>query len=168
MALIKQGRVLQDRWRTAGTATEALKPGAFFVSLELWQAERQLLRGKSAIGIILPNDAEPAMLAGDLDRIAAISLQFPAFTDGRAFSQARILREHLGFRGEIRAEGPLIPDQYHFLLRCGVDTVVVGDDVIPQPWLDAARRYGAVYQPAADDRIPAYRGRHTAPQALAS
>lgn len=168
MALIKQGRVLQDRWQTAETATDALKPGAFFVSLELWQAERELLRGKGAIGIVLPNDAEPDVLADDLVRIAAISLRFPAFTDGRGFSQARILREQLGFRGEIRAEGPLIPDQHQFLLRCGVDTVVIGDDADPEPWLKAAKRYRAVYQPAADDRIPAYRGRHAAPEALAS
>ncbi|WP_164516596.1 DUF934 domain-containing protein [Minwuia thermotolerans] len=168
MALIKQGRVLQDRWQTAETATEALKPGAYFVSLELWQAERELLRGKTAIGITLPNDTDPEVLAPDLDRIAAVALRFPAFTDGRGFSQARTLREHLGFRGEIRAEGPLIPDQHQFLLRCGVDAVVVDDAADTGPWLAAARRYRSVYQPAADDRIPAYRGRHTAPQAIAS
>ncbi|WP_417514159.1 DUF934 domain-containing protein [Minwuia sp.] len=168
MALLKNGKLLQDRWETAETVEEALKPGAKFVSLDLWLAERGLLRGLGAIGVILPNDADPGVLVDDLDRIAAISLSFPAFTDGRAFSQARILRDRYGFGGELRANGPVIADQYSFLLRCGFDAVVVSADIHLETWLGAAQRFRSVYQPAADDRVPAYRLRHAAPVALAS
>ncbi|WP_416899816.1 MAG: DUF934 domain-containing protein [Minwuia sp.] len=168
MALLKNGKLLRDRWLVADTLEEALRPGAKLVSLELWQAERETLRGLGAVGVILPNDADPEVLAGDLDRIAAVVLQFPAFADGRAFSQARILRDRHGYTGEIRAEGPLIADQYGYLLRCGFDVVAVADDVNLDSWRKAASRFANVYQPAADARIPAYRQRHTAPVALAS
>jgi uncharacterized protein (DUF934 family) len=168
MALLKNGKLLADRWETAETVEEALKPGAKLVPLALWQAERSILRGLGAVGVILPNDADPEDLADDLDRIAAVSLSFPAFADGRAFSQARVLRDTLGFQGEIRAVGPVIADQYGFLLRCGFDSVVVSPDIDVDTWLRAARRFGDVYQPAADDRIPAYRRRHAEPVALAS
>ena len=167
MALLKNGKLLRDRWQVAETLGEALQPGAKLVSLELWQAERATLRGLGAVGVILPNDADPEVLAGDLDRIAAIVLQFPAFADGRAFSQARILRDRYGYAGEIRAEGPVFADQYSYLLRCGFDVVVVADDVNLDSWKKAASRFSNVYQPAADARIPAYRQRHTGPVALA-
>lgn len=167
MALLKNGKLLFDRWEVAETVAEALKPGAKFVSLDLWQAEREILRGKSAIGIILPNDADPEILADDLDRIAAISLSFPAFADGRAFSQARILRDRLGFSGELRAVGPVMADQYAFLLRCGFDAVIVPADIHLPTWLKAADRYQSAYQPASDAKVPAYRLRAFVPQQVA-
>lgn len=160
MALLKNAKLLRDRWQTAETLSEALRPGAKLVSLDLWLAERDILRGLGAVGVILPNDADPAVLERDLDRIAAISLTFPSFADGRAFSQARILRDRFGFRGELRANGPVIVDQYAFLLRCGFDVVVVPDDIDLAVWNRAAGRFTNVYQPAADTRVPAYRQRH--------
>ncbi|GJL88128.1 MAG: oxidoreductase [Minwuia thermotolerans] len=169
MALLKNGRLIQDRWTTVDNLTDALKPGGVLVPLELWLAERDTLRGKSAVGVILPNDADLDLLADDYDRIAAIVLTFPSMVDGRAFSQARLIRERFGFDGEIRARGPVIADQYLYLLRCGVDAVEVPDDTNVESWLRNARRFSAVYQPAADDRIPAYRRRHlVAASAIAS
>lgn len=169
MALLKNGRLIQDRWTTVDNLTDALKPGGVLVPLELWLAERETLRGKSAVGVILPNDADLDQLGEDYDRIAAIVLTFPSMVDGRAFSQARLIRERFGFDGEIRARGPVIADQYLYLLRCGVDAVEVPDDTNVERWLRNARRFSAVYQPAADDRIPAYRRRHlSAPSAIAS
>ncbi len=105
------------------------------------------------------------MLADDLDRIAAISLTFPSFADGRAFSQARTLRDRFGFTGELRAVGPVIQDQFAFLLRCGFDVVVVPDDIDVAAWNRSAGRFTNVYQPAADQKVPAYRARHVAPEA---
>lgn len=165
MALLKNSKLLRDRWTVAETLAEALTPGAKFVSLDLWLAERAILRGLGAVGVVLPNDADPEVLADDLDRIAAVSLSFPSFADGRAFSQARILRDRLGFTGELRANGPVIQDQYAFLLRCGFDVVVVPDDIDVAAWNRSAGRFTNVYQPAADTKVPAYRARHLAPVA---
>lgn len=160
MALLKNSRLIPDRWQTVETVTDALKPGGVFVPLELWLDERGTLRGKSAIGVILPNDADPGVLADDYERLAAVALVFPGFADGRAFSQARLIRERYGFQGEIRARGPVIPDQYLYLLRCGFDSVEVPDDTDLEVWLRNARRYTTFYQAAADERVPAYRRRH--------
>jgi len=132
-------------------------------------AERGPLGGKGGVGVLLPNDASLAVLADAYGRIATRVLPFPSMVDGRAFSQARLIRERFGFDGEIRARGPVIADQYIYLLRCGVDAVEVPEDTVVETWLRNARRFSAVYQPAADDRVPAYRRRHLAPQtAIAS
>ena len=53
---------------------------------------------------------------------------FPKFQDGRAYSQARILRERLGFRGELRATGQVLRDQFVFMLRAGFDSFEVKKD----------------------------------------
>ncbi len=110
-----------------------------------------------------------AALAADYGLFDTLGLAFLWLGHGRAFSQARLIRERFGFDGEIRARGPVIADQYIYLLRCGVDAVEVPEDTVVETWLRNARRFSAVYQPAADDRVPAYRRRHLAPQtAIAS
>ena len=76
--------------------------------------------------IELANDADPlqAVLAG-VDRI---DLNFPKFTDGRAFSQAFLLRRRLGFQGEIRATGDVLVDQLAQMERSGFDVAVLRAD----------------------------------------
>ena len=76
--------------------------------------------------LTLANDADP--LAVDLDGIHVIELQFPAFTDGRAFSQAFLLRKRLGFQGEIRATGDVLIDQLPQMQRSGFDVAALRAD----------------------------------------
>ena len=92
----------------------------------------------------LPNDADPrgALLEG-VDRI---DLQFPKFSDGRAFSQAFVLRRRLGFTGEIRATGDVLIDQLVQMQRTGFTSAVLRAD---QDMADAMRqfqRFGRFYQ----------------------
>ena len=75
--------------------------------------------------MIWPNNRPIAELAPHLDRIALVALVFPGFRDGRAYSQARILRERYGFGGELRATGQVLRDQFLFLLRAGFDSFEV-------------------------------------------
>lgn len=78
--------------------------------------------------IIAPaNDADPFTL--DLAGVQRIDLHFPKFTDGRAFSQARLLRKRLGFLGEIRATGDVLIDQLVQMQRCGFDVAVLREGV---------------------------------------
>jgi len=74
----------------------------------------------------LANDADPreVSLAG-IDRI---DLHFPKFTDGRAFSQAFLLRRRLGFAGEIRATGDVLVDQLQQMARSGFTAAVLRAD----------------------------------------
>ena len=76
--------------------------------------------------IELLNDADQRSLA--LDGVARIDLQFPNFTDGRAYSQAFLLRRRLGFQGELRATGDVLVDQLQLLQRSGFDSAVLRAD----------------------------------------
>ena len=60
-----------------------------------------------------------------LDRLAVVALVFPSFRDGRAYSQARLLRERHNYRGELRATGQVLRDQFLFMLRAGFDSFEV-------------------------------------------
>lgn len=80
------------------------------------------------VGVIVPTDASYTSLAPLSNKLAFVVIDFPAFVDGRGFSLAVRLRKDLGFKGEIRATGPVIPDQALFLKRAGFDTVEVSDE----------------------------------------
>lgn len=88
------------------------------------------------LGVVLPNDADERELLPDLPRLSLVALQFPKWTDGRAYSQARTLRARLGFRGEIRATGEVLVDMLPLLQRTGFDAVELRAD----QRLDSAQR----------------------------
>ena len=98
----------------------------------------------SAHVIMLANDADPRELK--LDGIERIDLHFPKFTDGRAFSQAFLLRRRLGFTGEIRATGDVLIDQLLQMQRCGFDTAVLRSDQNQDIAQRQLQRYPAFYQ----------------------
>ncbi len=76
--------------------------------------------------LVLANDADPRTLS--LEGVARIDLHFPSFTDGRAHSQAHLLRRRLGYQGEIRATGDVLVDQLPLLVRNGFDVAVLRAD----------------------------------------
>ena len=87
----------------------------------------ELLARDSEVGVIWPNNRDVDDLVPYLDRLAVIALVFPTFRDGRAYSQARLLKERYDYRGELRATGHLV----HAIRTNGAlaDPLVVGDDV---------------------------------------
>ena len=97
----------------------------------------------------LEPDTDLSEVVPHLGRIARIYIRFPAFTDGRGFSLARILRRE-GFTGPIVADGQLIPDQYAFALQCGFDAVRVDDAELarhtPEAWNAALNAFNLTYQ----------------------
>jgi uncharacterized protein (DUF934 family) len=91
-----------------------------------------------------------------LDGVDRIDLTFPKFTDGRAFSQAFLLRRRLGFQGEIRATGDVLIDQLVQMERTGFDVAVLRDDqnlAFAQAQFD---RYRGFYQGDAVTVQPAF------------
>ena len=109
--------------------------------------------------MIWPNDRSLSELAPYLDQLALIVLRFPTFKDGRAYSQARILRERYKFRGELRATGQILRDQFLFQLRSGFDAFEVTKETDVAAFTDSVRRYSVFYQPGADRNPPAFRRR---------
>lgn len=105
----------------------------------------------------LANDADPRDL--QLDGIERIDLSFPKFTDGRAYSQAYLLRRRLGFKGQLRATGDVLIDQLVQMQRSGFDAAVLREDQN----LDFAQRqfdrYPAFYQGDAVATKPPFAAR---------
>ncbi len=92
------------------------------------------------------------------DRVASaklVVLNFPKFTDGRAYSQARLLRERLGYAGELRATGAVLRDQLPFLLRCGFDSFESDQAGFGEALARARMLFSVVYQPVGDGRVTA-------------
>ena len=104
-------------------------------------------------GVLWPNNRNVAELAPYLDKLALVALVFPTFKDGRAYSQARLLRERYGFRGELRATGDVLRDQFLFLVRAGFDAFEVKKDADAAAFAASLARYSVFYQPAADGRV---------------
>ncbi len=144
MALLEDGALRPDRFCRVGD--DAALTGAAIIPLARLLSEPAL--PEAEIGVDLPNDADPAVLAPFLDRLALVVLHWPKHRDGRAFTQARALRER-GFRGAIRATGHLLPDQHAFLLRCGVTSIELPEGADIGPWQAARATIPVAYQPAA-------------------
>lgn len=153
--LLKDNKPAEDSW-TAVEDIEALpEAGPAIVPLDLWRAHRETLLARNApVGVRLKSDQPPKEIADDLEHISLIALEFPKFSDGRAYSYARLLRERHGFKGELRAVGNVLRDQAIFMVRCGFDAFEV-DEKTAQAWQAALARLSQVYQPAADGRTPA-------------
>ncbi|MFQ5953599.1 MAG: DUF934 domain-containing protein [Kiloniellales bacterium] len=162
MPLIKDGRLADDPWVTLADDVAPPAGGPVIVSLERWQADRDRLAGRNEwLGIRLMSDQSPSLIADDLGRFDVVALEFPKFTDGRAYSYARLLRERYGYKGEVRAVGDVLRDQFLFMHRCGFDAFEVADEKIADAWLEAISEFDVWYQPAADDRTPVMAQRHS-------
>ncbi|MFN3958386.1 MAG: DUF934 domain-containing protein [Parvularculaceae bacterium] len=105
--------------------------------------------------LVIPNTEDVRGLGEATALFAAAILQFPDFKDGRAYSQARLLRERLGFAGEIVARGEVLPDQALFMARAGFTTLEIGERD-PAPYEAALRAYSVFYQPGADAALTAH------------
>ena len=113
-------------------------------------AHEQALSGQNALE--LPNDADP--MAADLTGITRIDLHFPKFTDGRAYSQARLLRQRRQFSGEIRATGDVLIDQLVHMARCGFDVAVLKEGVDAADAQRQFERFSGFYQGDAVETQP--------------
>lgn len=122
------------------------------LTLAQWHAVRETWPAALSTGLLLDNDADVAALAADLPRLALIALRFPKWTDGRAYSQARLLRTRLAWRGELRATGEVLVDMLPLLWRTGFDAAVLRPD---QRADDACRVMAAAGAGAPADEAPA-------------
>lgn len=130
---------------------ETLPDGGVIVSLKRWQADRDVLMARNApLGVRLSAEQSPEVLGPDAHHFAVIELEFPKFRDGRGYSWARLLRQRLGYRGEIRATGDVLRDQWLFMHRCGVDAFDVRPGTRIEDFRAALGEQTVFYQPACD------------------
>jgi uncharacterized protein (DUF934 family) len=164
MRLVKGGRVIEDRFVRLVDETPVPDGVPVIVPAERFLADQAELTTRVApTGVLWPNNRGVAELAPHIDRLALIALAFPSFRDGRAYSQARLLRERYGFRGELRATGDILRDQFLFLLRAGFDAFEVKKDIDAAAFAAAIAHYSVFYQPTGDGRLSTLRARVAQP-----
>ena len=159
MPLVKAGRIVQDRfvhWRDEAPVPDEL---AVIVPHTRLLTDPAVLERSAPTGVVWPNGRKIAELQPYLARLNVVGLVFPVFKDGRAYSQARILREQYGFAGELRATGQVLRDQFVFMLRAGFDTFEVTKQADAEAFLETVRRYSVFYQPTGDGRGAALNAR---------
>lgn len=105
--------------------------------------------------LVLSNTEDVLKLGDRLNGIELVVLEFPKFTDGRAYTQARLLRERVGYTGKLRATGAVFIDQLPFLLRCGFDSFASPQAGFDEALAKARGLFSVVYQPVGDGRATA-------------
>ena len=138
-----------------GRLFPALEEPLSEVLLEDWRDNPQ--EHADAMALTISNATSLADIKCDIHGFSTIILEFPAFKDGRAYSQARLLRERYGYTGEIRARGDVLRDQLLFMARCGVNAFEFAGDA--EGANAAMQEFSFAYQPAADDAAPVWRKR---------
>ena len=160
MPLIRNAEQIEDRYVRVPDDAPVPEEGAVLISAARFLADASDILGRSGpTGVIWPNDRDIVELVPYLGRMSLVALVFPAFKDGRAYSQARALRERYRFRGELRATGDVLRDQFLFLHRAGFDAFEVKKPSDVRAFCEALQRYNVFYQSAADGEVSALRRR---------
>jgi len=139
-----------EAWRYPGESGE----GQLVLTLEaLLQAAAAGQLAAAGVGVSVGPTDDVELLAPWAGRLALVVVLFEKSGDGRGFTQAQLLRQRVGYAGELRAGGVVKRDHLYLLARCGFDAfdLDAGED------LDAARaqleRYSVAYQGAADTLV---------------
>jgi uncharacterized protein (DUF934 family) len=126
------------------------------LTLEQWHAVRDRWPTSFPAGVIVPNDEDIETLEHCLPRLALVVLQFPKWVDGRAYSQARLLRRRYRFAGEIRATGDVVVDMLPLLKRTGFDAVQLRGDQKIEIAERALAFFPSFYQGDVDETQPLF------------
>jgi uncharacterized protein (DUF934 family) len=148
--------IVEDRFERVEDEAALPESGAVLVSLARFSAEREALLSRGGeLGVWLQSSESPAAIAADLGRLALVALDFPVFSDGRAYSSARLLRERYGYKGELRAIGDVLCEQLAFMLRSGFDSFEMESVDALDEFNSVVTEVRVVYQPTADGRATA-------------
>ncbi len=154
MPLVKNGAPAADVYVRVADG-DALPDAPVIVSADRLLAEAHALAARGgALGVAWPNDRDVAELVPHLPQLSLVALVFPKFRDGRAFSQARLLRERYGYTGELRATGNVLRDQLLMMVRSGFDALEVEKPADAAAFGKALASYSVFYQPTGDGRRP--------------
>lgn len=127
MQIIKDNQIIDDNW-TYIADDMPIQAGNITISQQRWLQDKQQLAGHDGqLGLRLTSTDNIADISDDLGKFNLIELEFAAFTDGRSFSMAKLLRDRFQFSGELRATGNFIRDQIFYLSRVGINSFNLGD-----------------------------------------
>lgn len=169
MPLLKNGKIADDAWVVVGDGQDLPESGPVVVSLARLKADHAgLLAGNHSVGVKLANTDDPGELAPWLEKLGLIVLDFPKYVDGRALSQAQLLRRRYGYTGEIRATGQVLRDQLRLMIRCGFDAMVIDVEDTEAVYEFSAHEFSEFYQSASDTSDSIFVKRQRARQSKAA
>ena len=161
--IIKNNEVIDETWHLLpqDTTLDGLSNcDDLIVPLHLWVDHGHALKARDGgLGVWLDSHEEAEQIGDDVHSFKVIALNFPAFTDGRSFSNARLLRDRYGFKGELRAIGDVLRDQLFYMHRCGFDAFAIRPDKDPYEALESLKDFSVTYQAATDEPLPLFRRR---------
>ena len=163
--LIKHGTLVPDAWVLVRSPDELenleKRSGEdLILPLALWLTEQQSIASRQGQTAVWLNSNEiPESIAGYLDRLPLVALNFPEFKGGRPYSSARELRQRWRYQGEIRAVGDVLRDQLFFMKRCGFDAFLLREDQNLDAALSAFHDFQDAYQPGIIQPLPLFRRR---------
>lgn len=161
MPLLEDNRFIDDPWQVLDDGAGIPETGDIIVAFSRLVAEASAFTARRGrLGTRLPNAERAEGLTAYLPELSLVVLEFPQFVDGRAYSQARVLRQ-LGFAGQLRATGNVLPDQLSFMLEVGFDAFEVADRFPPELWQRTWRGLSLSYQPVSQpDRLHVWQARN--------
>ncbi len=164
MPLLKDCQFVEDTWVRLDDEAAAPDDADVIVSFgRLLRDYEALSWRRGRLGVELSNDQRASVLKTFLPGLSLIALPFPKFADGRAYSQARQIRQ-TGFDGELRASGDVLPDQLAHMAEVGFDAFDVTGRFSQATWCSAARHIKLGYQfTQQPQRQHIWQARHAAP-----
>jgi len=149
--ILRRREIVMDDWIHLGE--DAADGAALIVPLaELRKDPQRWWQWSGRLGVRLTPVDRVEELADELPRLDLVAVEFPTPVDGRGYSAGRLLRERLGFRGELRAVGAGVrQDQVFLLARCGFDAIELLDGEDPDAARRALQRYDVAYQPGSPE-----------------
>ncbi|UTV97785.1 DUF934 domain-containing protein [Marinomonas rhizomae] len=152
--LIKNGEIVDNTYNWLQDAEQTVTQDSI-VAAQKWLSEKETIGNVAGIWLEAGDGVE-FLQDVDLSQFDVIGVHFPAFTDGRGFSYARLLRERLNYQGEIRALGHFIPDQLGYLLRVGFNSFQFSEEVDLEKALDLHKPFSIAYQGDVADPRPLF------------
>lgn len=163
--LIKNGELVDDSWVLVKEANnagilQALPGRNLIVPFKFWKFFQQdIAEYWGDIAIWLNSDEDVNDIKEPLEGFPLIALNFPVFSDGRSYTNARELRESFSYQGEIRAIGDVLRDQLFYMHRCGFDAFQLRYDQDLEECLAALSDFKTGYQASIDQPQPLFRRR---------
>ena len=157
MPLIKGGKTVEDSWVYLNDDAPLPDSGDIIVTYERFKDKENFANFSGRIGVELPNNLDAINLKDELEGVELIVLRFPAFADGRAFSQAWQIRHKLRYTGELRAAGEVFADQAAFMMRTGFNSFEVDGNQPIEIWHKALESMTHAYQPGYGEKAKSIR-----------
>ena len=131
----RHARVIEDLWTYADSTASAEIAAKSIIELEVLASLTGHADLPLPVGVFARAGTTAEQLAPHLDQVELVAVEFPKFRDGRGFTTARMLHDKYGFKGDIRAIGHVLPDQFAVFLQCGFSSVLLPPDHPPDQWV---------------------------------